>query len=109
MTESEFLERAEDALRAIENGADAVDVDIEVTRAGNVLTLELADGSRVVVNSQAPMQQMWLAARSGAHHYGWVEGEWRDTRDGSELFAALSRVVSAEGGTPVVFSGRAAR
>lgn len=106
MTESEFLERAEDALRAIENAADAV--DIEVTRAGNVLTLELADGSRVVVNSQAPMQQMWLAARSGAHHYGWVEGEWRDTRDGSELFAALSRVVSAEGGTAVVFSGRAA-
>ena len=107
MTESEFLERAEHALHAIESAADAV--DIEVTRAGNVLTLELADGSRVVVNSQAPMQQMWLAARSGAHHYGWVDGEWRDTRDGSELFAALSRVVSAEGGTPVVFSGRAAR
>jgi CyaY protein len=106
MTESEFLERAEDALRAIEGAADAV--DIEVTRAGNVLTLELADGSRVVVNSQAPMQQMWLAARSGAHHYGWVEGEWRDTRDGSELFAALSRIVSAEGGTPVVFGGGAA-
>jgi CyaY protein len=106
MTESEFLERAEDALRAIEGAADAV--DIEVTRAGNVLTLELTDGSRVVVNSQAPMQQMWLAARSGAHHYGWVEGEWRDTRDGSELFAALSRIVSAEGGTPVVFGGRAA-
>jgi CyaY protein len=106
MTESEFLERAEHALRAIESAADAV--DIEVARAGNVLTLELDDGSRVVVNSQAPMQQMWLAARSGAHHYGWVDGEWRDTRDGSELFAALSRVVSAEGGTPVVFSGRTA-
>ncbi len=106
MTESEFLERAEDALRAIESAADAV--DIEVMRAGNVLTLELADGSRVVVNSQAPMQQMWLAARSGAHHYGWVEGEWRDTRDGSEFFAALSRVVSAEGGSAVVFSGRVA-
>jgi CyaY protein len=106
MTESEFLERAENALRAVESAADAADIDIEVTRAGNVLTLELADGSRVVINSQAPMQQMWLAARSGAHHYAWVDGEWRDTRDGSELFAALSRIVSAEGGSPVVFSGR---
>jgi CyaY protein len=101
MTESEFLARAEDALCAIESAADAT--DIEVTRAGNVLTLELADGSRVVVNSQTPMQQMWLAARSGAHHYGWLDGQWRDTRDGSELFAALSRIVSSEGGSPVVF------
>jgi CyaY protein len=106
MTDSEFLDRAEHALRAIESAADAV--DIEVTRAGNVLTLELADGSRVVVNSQAPMQQMWLAARSGAHHYRWLDGVWLDTRDGSELFEALSRIVSAEGGTPVVFSARAA-
>jgi len=106
MTESEFLACAEDVLRAIEGAADAADIDIEVTRAGNVLTLELANGSRVVVNSQAPMQQMWLAARSGAHHYAWVDDEWRDTRDGSELFAALSRIVSAEGGSPVVFRGR---
>jgi CyaY protein len=106
MTESEFLERAEATLRQIETAVDGADVDIELSRAGNVLTLELDDGSRIVVNSQAPMQQLWLAARSGAHHFAWVDGAWRDTRDGSELFASLSRVVSAQGGTPVVFSGR---
>ena len=106
MTESEFRERAESALRQIENAIDATDMDIEVARAGNVLTLELDDGSRIVVNSQAPMQQLWLAARSGAHHYSWIDGDWRDTRDGSEFFASLSRIVSAEGGVPVVFSAR---
>jgi CyaY protein len=106
MTESEFLERAEATLRQIENAIDGVGVDIELSRAGNVLTLELDDGSRIVVNSQAPMQQMWLAARSGAHHYAWADGAWRDTRDGSELFASLSRIVSAQAGTPVVISGR---
>jgi CyaY protein len=67
-----------------------------------VLTLELGDGSKVVINSQAPMQQMWVAGRSGAFHYAWHDGAWRDTRDGSELFAALSRLVSAQGGEPVV-------
>lgn len=105
MTESEFLERVERALRAIERAVDEVDADIEATRTGNVLTLELADGSRVVVNSQAPMQQIWVAARSGAHHFGWSNDEWRDTRDGSELFATLSRLLSAQGGVPVVLSG----
>ena len=109
MTETEFLERAEAVLRSLESAIDAVDTDIEVTRAGNVMTLELPDGSRVVVNSQAPMQQMWLAARSGAHHYAWDGSAWRDTRDGSELFAALSRVLSALGGSPIVLTSRPAR
>ena len=109
MTETEFLERAETVLGSIESAIDAVDGDIEVTRAGNVMTLELPDGSKVVVNSQAPMQQMWVAARSGAHHYAWSDGVWRDTRDGSELFAALSRIVSAEGGAAVVLADRSAR
>jgi CyaY protein len=48
------------------------------------------------------MQQMWVAGRNGAFHYAWSDGAWRDTRDGSELFAALSRLVSAQGGEPVV-------
>jgi CyaY protein len=109
MTESEFLERAEAALRAVESAVDAAEIDIEMSRAGNVLTLELEDGSRIVINSQAPMQQLWLAARSGAHHYAWVDNGWHDTRDGSEFFSTLSRVVSAHGGVPVVFSGRATR
>jgi CyaY protein len=109
MTESEFLGHAEDALLSVETAVDALGIDIEVTRAGNVLTLELQQGARIVINSQAPMQQLWLAARSGAHHYAWVDGQWRDTRDGSEFFATLSRVVSAEGGVPVVLGARADR
>lgn len=109
MTETEFLERAEAVLSSIESAIDAVSGDIEITRAGNVLTLELPDGSKVVVNSQAPMQQIWMAARSGAHHYAWDGSAWRDTRDEAELFAALSRVLSALGGTPVVLTSGSAR
>ena len=93
MTESEFLKLAEAALMgAIEHAVDAIGADIEVSRTGNVLTLELADGSKVVVNSQAPMQQMWVAGRNGAFHFAWSDGAWRDTRDGRELFATLSRL-----------------
>ena len=106
MTESEFLAKAEATLRSIESAVDANDIGIEVSRAGNVLTLELEDGSKIVVNSQAPMQQIWVAARSGAHHFDWANDHWRDTRDGTELFACLSRIVSGESGTPTVLSAR---
>lgn len=102
MTESEFLERAETTLRAIEQAIDASGADIDATRSGNVLTLELGDGSKVVINSQAPMQQLWVAARSGARHFAAQDDTWIDTRDGSELFAVLSRLISAQGGEPVL-------
>lgn len=104
MTEVEFLERAERTLAAIEAAVEAAaeSVDIEASRAGNVLTLELADRSKVIVNSQAPMQQLWVAARSGGYHYALADdGLWRDTRDGSELFAALSKTLSVQGGAPL--------
>jgi CyaY protein len=102
MSESEFLELAEATLAAIERAIDATGADIEVSRAGNVLTLELDDGSKVVINSQAPMQQMWVAGRSGAFHYARSGDNWIDTRDGSELFAALSKLISVQGGEAIV-------
>jgi CyaY protein len=102
MTETEFNDLAESILDAVEAAVESTGADIEATRSGNVLTLELADRSKVVVNSQTPMQQIWVAAKSGGFHFALQDGQWRDTRDGSELFAALSRVVSAQGGEPVV-------
>lgn len=107
MTESEFLELADRTLDAIEAAVEAAPIDVEVTRAGNVLTLELADASRVVINSQAPMRQIWVAAKSGGFHYECREGHWRDTRNGTELFAALSRILSAQGQAPVLLRPRA--
>ena len=102
MSESEFLELAESTLAAIERAIDSAGIDIEASRAGNVLTLELADASKVIVNSQTPMQQIWVAGKSGAFHYARNGDRWLDTRDGSELFATLSRLISAQGGQAVV-------
>jgi CyaY protein len=104
MTDSEFNDLAEQTLDAIEAAVESTGADIEAARTGNVLTLELADGGKVVVNSQGPMRQMWVAARSGGFHYAREGQQWRDTRDGSELFAALSRILSSQGGEPVVLA-----
>lgn len=106
MNESEFHTQADSTLGAIERAIEAVDIDADAQRHGGVLTLELAGGSKVVVNIQAPMQQIWVAAKSGGFHFAWVDGAWRDTRDGRELFAALSSIVSAQGGVPVVLAAR---
>ena len=59
------------------------------------------DGSRMVINRHAAAREIWVAARAGGFHFRWDGGAWRDTRDGTELFAALSKLVSAQSGQPV--------
>jgi CyaY protein len=109
MTESEFLALAEAALDAIEAALDRAAttdaVDVECSRSGNVLEIEFVDnGSKIIVNSQAPMCEMWVAAKSGGFHYRHDGAQWRNTRDGTELFAALSTMVSQQGGAAIVLS-----
>ncbi|MGK5058101.1 iron donor protein CyaY [Janthinobacterium sp. LB2P49] len=107
MSESEFLALAEATLTQIEAALDRLNdedvLDVECSRSGNVLEIEFIDnGTKIIVNSQAPMREMWVAARSGGFHYKRVGDEWINTRDGSELFAALSGMASEQAGTPVV-------
>ncbi len=109
MSESEFLELAEATLNAIESGLDRAaeqsDLNVECSRSGNVLDIEFVEnGSHIIVNSQAPMQEMWLAAKAGGFHYKRENGHWRNTRDGSELFAALSQMATAQAGCAVNLS-----
>lgn len=106
MTESEFLGLAEATLSRIEGAFDRLFdqdvVDVECKRNGNVLEIEFVDnGSKIIVNSQAPLQEMWIAARAGGYHYKRVGDEWRNTRDDSEFFTALSDFASQQGGAPI--------
>ena len=106
MTETEFLDLADLTLKQIEEAFDRLNdedvIDVECKRSGNVLEIEFIDnGSKIIVNSQAPLQEMWVAARSGGYHYKRVGDEWRNTRDDSEFFASLSRYASEQGGAQV--------
>lgn len=106
MSETEFLDLAESTLDTIEAAMDRLNdddvIDVECKRSGNVLEIEFIDnGSKIIVNSQAPMQELWVAAKAGGYHYKRAGEAWINTRDGSELFAALSQLASAQGGAAV--------
>jgi CyaY protein len=101
MSDSEYLTRAEAVLAAIERSLDDSDADIEFERSGNVLTLEFENGTKIIVNLQPPMQEIWIAAKSGGYHFRFVDDEWRDTRNGTEFYAALSDYATQQAGEPV--------
>ncbi len=78
-------------------------IDVDTHRTGGLLELVFPDRSKIVINTQPPLQEMWLAARSGGYHYQWDGQAWRDTRDGHELLQMLSRQASAQGGRELAF------
>ena len=106
MSESEFLALAEATLTQIEAALDRLNdedvLDVECSRSGNVLEIEFIDnGTKIIVNSQAPMREMWVAARSGGFHFGARDGRWRDTRTGATLDAALGELLLAQAGLAI--------
>ena len=102
MTESEFEKLAGATLAALESAfeAGAPDADVQTKGAG-VLEIEFDNGSKMIVNRHAAAREIWVAAASGGFHFRHDGQCWRDTRDGSELFAAMSRLASQQGGAPV--------
>ena len=103
MTASEFDSMADATLERIAQALDdsGADCDCEPKGTG-VLELEFADGSRIVVNRHSAAQEIWVAAKSGGCHFRWNGSKWVDTRDGSDLFATLSKLVSGQSGSQVV-------
>ena len=106
--DTEYQAAAERLLAAIERQCDEWlqrgDIDIDTNRAGGLVELEFPGGSKIVVNKQPPLQEIWLAARHGGFHFRLVGGAWRDTRDGVEFFARLSEEASRQGGKALRFA-----
>jgi CyaY protein len=111
MTDLEYHDRASAVLASIEARVDAWlqddVVDIDTHRTGGLLEMSFPNGSKMILNTQPPLHEIWLAARSGGFHYKFVEGAWRDTRDGRELFEALSACASEQAAKPLRFTALA--
>jgi CyaY protein len=102
MDESEFIRLAEQTLLELDRRIEAsgVDADCEFRGTG-VLEIEFVNGSKIVVNSQAAAREIWVAAKSGGYHFRSDGARWVNTRDGADLFAALSAYVSQQAGESV--------
>ncbi len=100
--DSDFESLADAAIDRIERALEASLADAELERgAGGVLNIEFANGTAMVINRHAVAREIWVAGKAGGFHFRYDGSNWRDTRDGSELFVALSKLVSAQSGQAV--------
>ncbi len=91
---------------ALEAADDALDLDLDIERqGGNVINIRFRDKSVIVVHTQPPLHEIWVAAKSGGYHYRWAgtlaQPLWLDTKTGKELLSDLSTFASAQAGQAV--------
>ncbi|KQY89047.1 MULTISPECIES: iron donor protein CyaY [Roseateles] len=107
LSDADYHAKAHALLARIEAQVDAWleedVVDIDSHRTGGLLELSMPGGSKIVINTQPPLQEIWLAARSGGYHFKWDGAQWVD-REGQEFCARLSRSASEQAGQALKFS-----
>ena len=106
MAELSFPLRAAQTLDSIREQLEALsacdDLDLEIVDA--VLRVEFEDGSRVIINRQEPVQQLWVASPLGPAHFAYDTARelWVDTKTGETLMGALSKAFTLKLGEPVL-------
>ena len=107
MTDSEFLDLAENLLRSVEASCDRINdhnlADIDNQRVGAMVTLVFSNSSQIVINLQKPLHEVWLAARSGGYHFKFDGRQWSDSKGRGEFFACLSSFASEQAACPLSF------
>jgi CyaY protein len=108
LSDAEYDQRTRRVLTAIEVEVDRLleddVVDIDAGRSGGLLELRFPDGRVIVVNTQPPLHEIWLAWPAGGHHFRCVAGRWLDTKSGDDFFAVLSTAATALAGKSIAFA-----
>lgn len=105
MTDSEYHVRADALLRRLELLADAWlqddVIDLDAQRTGGLLELVFPDRSKLVINKQPPLQEIWLASRAGGFHFAWEKSRWIESRSGLDFDTVFNQQACAQAGQPL--------
>lgn len=103
MDERRYLDLADAALKRVMAAFDDVELDdADIDSAGDVVTITLRGSKKVVLNTQRPTRQLWLAGAGRAWHFTYDEAgaRWLDDKgQGDELFGTIGRLCSEAGVT----------
>jgi|APCry1669188879_1035177.scaffolds.fasta_scaffold53607_2 CyaY protein len=110
MTDLEFLDHAEQLLKAVELACDDMndhsDADIDNQRVGGMITLVFSNRSQIIINLQKPLHEVWLAAKSGGYHFRFDGAKWMDTKGQGEFFERLTQDACAQTGLSLRFTAK---
>lgn len=106
MNDSQYNLIAEDLLLAVEEAIEDCGVDIDYEGVGGLLTLTFKNTTKIIINKQAPLHEIWVATKFNGHHFTYADDVklWTDKRSGDEFWQFLSQAVSTQAETNVTLS-----
>lgn len=90
---TEFHSKADDLIDKVVEMVEENDWEIETILQEQVLTLEFADGTQIVVNKHQINKEIWLASKAGAQHFRLNQDKWIDSKTGQEFFHVLNNLI----------------
>lgn len=105
MKDTEFHHLIDEKLQQLEEALDEMELesDIDYEIAAGILTLTFENGTKIIINRQEPLHQLWLATRSNGYHFDYQSGEWLDKRSGKNFMDILEAACSEQAGERISF------
>lgn len=107
LSEARFHDLVDQTQQQVEDYLEDSGLDVDLENSGGILTIGFDNGSQLILSRQAPLLQLWLAARSGGFHFDHdaETGKWFCQSTGLFLGQMLARAVQEQAGEPVGFPG----
>lgn len=104
MNDSQYDQIAEDLLLAVEEAIEDCGVDIDFESTSGLLTLTFLNGTKIIINKQAPLHEIWVATKFNGHHFAYDNEQWTDKRGTDEFWLFISKAVSKQAGEELTLS-----
>jgi len=96
MNDTQYNMMADDLLLALEEAIEDCGIDIDYEGIGSMLTLTFKNASKIIINKQAPLKEIWVATKFNGHHFHYDNEQWIDKRGGGEFWQFISKAVSTQ-------------
>lgn len=96
MNDTQYNLLADEVILAVEEAIEDCGEDIDYESVSGLLTLTFKNQTKIIINKQAPLHEIWVATKFNGHHFHYQEGQWIDKRGGDEFWQFLSNAVSKQ-------------
>ncbi len=101
MNDSQYNLLSDELLLAVEEAIEDSSIDIDYENSGGLLTLTFKNQTKIIINKQAPLHEIWVATKFNGHHFSYQNEQWIDKRGGGEFWQFLSKAVSKQAETDI--------
>ena len=96
MNDSQYHILVDEVLLGLEEALDEIEVDIDYESASSILTLTFENGTKIIINKQPPLHQIWVATKFNGHHFNYQDGLWIDERTDVEFWSFMDEAASKQ-------------